>query len=473
MLFQIFMPFLVLYFSAQSAVAESSFTDNNALSTPVYELQHGRGLFAIVGGTGCFKDARGQAQARFNVLSGSRIDLFVPAISWIFDEVGLQDTIFNKIHMPVGDDRIHRKLSTTTCDLFRSGKHSFSQISLNIQRRSNPPNIDGNVMESSSTLHEHGTFEAQKEWFDERVGGEYSLSCIFHECKVLLYFHSIEDSIETKETMTSLSLQGTTELAFQGADTDLLVCVDNCDAIGSNIDVDAEYIDIQIRNFDNTESTVRVDRGKKTAKNTKRGSGGSGSGSRSGSMRWSEKNKGDAEKNKQGDEDKKKDRGGKKKEDGGKNKGPKESAKDEYDGGSYVPVPPTYPRPTNPPPTYPVPSSIAIETKTAPTWPAWMTYPVPGPTLRPPRPQPTPRPPRPTYPVPSNPPPTTSFEMLEVETKTAPSWPGWPTNPIPVPTNPPPRPRPTPRPPTQRPPTPEPTPDPTKAPSKSPTKVSK
>ena len=274
--------------------------------------------------------------------------------------------------------------------------------------------------------------------------------------------------------MTSLNLQGTTELAFQGADTDLLACVDNCDAISSNVDVDAEYLDILVRNFDNTDSLVRVDRDKKTAKNTKRGSGGSGSWSGSRSMGQNEKNKGGAEKNKQGDGGKKKDGGGKNKDGGGKNKGPKESAKDEHDGGFYVPVPPTFPRPTNPPPTYPVPSSLAIETKTAPTWPAWMTNPISVPTPRPPRPQPTPRPPRPTDPVPNNPPPPTSFEILEVETKTAPSWPvGWPTNPVPVPTNPPPRPRPTPRPPTPRPPTPKPTPDPTKAPSKSPTKVSK
>ena len=206
MLFQIFLPVLMLYFSTQIADAESGVTDTNALPTPVYELQHGRGLFAIVGGTGCFKDARGQAQARFNVLSCSRIDLFVPAISWIFDEVGLQDTIFNKVHLPAGEDGIHRKLSATTCDLLRSGKHSFSQISLNLRRRSNPPNPDRKVMESSSTLHEHGAFEAREEWFDERVEGEYSLSCIFHECKVFLNFHSIEDSNGQKETMTSLNL---------------------------------------------------------------------------------------------------------------------------------------------------------------------------------------------------------------------------------------------------------------------------
>lgn len=248
---------------------------------PLYALRHGRGAFAITGGTGCYRGARGQAQANFGAQS-SHVHLFVPSISLEVDDIrvgengmGPQDTTWNR-------DR--RMQGAQECNLFRKGADSFTIMSLDLERRSNPPDTKF-IQKSGSSYHEHGEFWAQEEWF-EGISGEYSLSCVHHEC--LLSFHfgigpSTSDSSSTTEkkrtlandedggdgdhshqTMTSLSLQGTTELAFQGEHTDLLVCVENCGEMGSTysseIAVDAEhYESINLRNFDNTESLVQLD----------------------------------------------------------------------------------------------------------------------------------------------------------------------------------------------------------------------
>ena len=246
---------------------------------PVYALRHGGGAFAITGGTGCYRGARGQAQANFGV-QNSRVHLFVPSISLEVVDIGEngmgpQDTTWNR-------DR--RMQGAQECNLFRQGADSFSTMSLDLERRSNPPDTRF-IQESGTSYHEHGVFSAQEEWF-EGISGEYSLSCVHHEC--LLSFHfgigpSTSDSSSAKEKkrtlandedggdgdhshhmMTSLNLQGTTELAFQGAHTDLLVCIENCGEMGSTyssqIAVDAEhYESINLRNFDNTESQVQLD----------------------------------------------------------------------------------------------------------------------------------------------------------------------------------------------------------------------
>ena len=248
---------------------------------PLYALRHGRGAFAITGGTGCYSGARGQAQANFGAQS-SHVHLFVPSISLEVDDIrvgengmGPQDTTWNR-------DR--RMQGAQECNLFRKGADSFTIMSLDLERRSNPPDTKF-IKKSGSSYHEHGEFWAQEEWF-EGISGEYSLSCVHHEC--LLSFHfgigpSTSDSSSTTEKkrtlandedggdgdhihwpMTSLSLQGTTELAFQGEHTDLLVCVENCGEMGSTysseIAVDVEHYEaINLRNFDNTESLVQLD----------------------------------------------------------------------------------------------------------------------------------------------------------------------------------------------------------------------
>ena len=250
---------------------------SKSAKAPIYALRHGRGIFAITGGTGCYKGARGQAQANFGIQS-SRVDLFVPSISWIFDgtdDIGLgpQDTSWR---------RARRMQSAQECDLFREGVDSFNIMSLNLERRSNPPD-NKHVKDSSASYHEHGEFQSQEQWF-EGISGEYSLSCVHHECKLFLYFRigpSTNDFFSTTRErrnllndeggkdgndrmMTSLNLQGTTELAFQGPDVDMLVCIENCQVGGSTynakIEVDAEhYESINLRNFDNTDRLVQLD----------------------------------------------------------------------------------------------------------------------------------------------------------------------------------------------------------------------
>ena len=249
---------------------------SESVAAPIYALRHGRGIFAITGGTGCYKGARGQAQANFGIQS-SRVDLFVPSISWIFDgtdDIGLgpQDTSWRGAR---------RMQSAQECNLFREGVDSFNIMSLNLVRRSNPPD-NKHVKDSSASYHEHGEFQSQEQWF-EGISGEYSLSCVHHECKLFLYFGigpSTNDFFSTRERrnllndeddkdgndrmMTSLNLQGTTELAFQGPDVDMLVCIENCQVgdstYNAKIEVDAEhYESINLRNFDNTDRLVQLD----------------------------------------------------------------------------------------------------------------------------------------------------------------------------------------------------------------------
>ena len=246
---------------------------------PIFGLRHGRGAFAISGGAGCYRGARGQAQADFGV-QRSRVHLFVPSISWIFDDInengmGPQDTTWTR-------DR--RMQEAQECNLFREGADSFNIISLNLERRSNPPD-PRYIKESRTSHHEHGVFWAQEQWF-EGISGEYSLSCVHHDCILSFHFgigpstsdsssksggkrnlvkdEDGRDEVHNHQVVTSLNLQGTTELAYQGADTDLLVCIENCGEMGSTynsqIEVDAEHYEaINLRNFDNTESLVQLD----------------------------------------------------------------------------------------------------------------------------------------------------------------------------------------------------------------------
>lgn len=246
---------------------------------PIFGLRHGRGAFAITGGAGCYRNARGQAQADFGV-QRSRVHLFVPSISWIFDDIDEnamrpQDTTWTR----------HRRMQEAQeCNLFREGADSFNIISLNLERRSNPPD-PRYIKESRTSHHEHGVFWAQEQWF-EGISGEYSLSCVHHDCILSFHFgigpstsdpssklgekrnlvkdEDDRDEIHNHQVVTSLNLQGTTELAYQGADTDLLVCIENCGEMGSTynsqIEADAEHYEaINLRNFDNTESLVQLD----------------------------------------------------------------------------------------------------------------------------------------------------------------------------------------------------------------------
>ena len=263
--------------SAQSDMeVVSAEANSKSAKAPIYALRHGRGIFAITGGTGCYKGARGQAQANFGIQS-SRVDLFVPSISWIFDDndgnkMEPQDTSWR---------RARRTQSAQECSLFREGVDSFNIMSLNLERRSNPPD-NKHVKDSSTSHHEHGEFKAQEQWF-EGISGEYSLSCVHHECKLFFYFgigpsndffgttrerrnllNDEDDKDGNDQMMTSLNLQGTTELAFQGPDVDMLVCIENCEVGGSTynsqIELDIEHYEaIKLRNFDNTDRLVQLD----------------------------------------------------------------------------------------------------------------------------------------------------------------------------------------------------------------------
>ena len=162
--------------------AQSSSQTNGkgaASAAPIYALRHGLGVFAVIGGTGCYEGARGQAQAEFGIKT-SRVDLFVPSISWIFDYDydGPQDTVWmragddgRRLHGPgvrkaanndepiavadendttntrtaatstnpfPGNDHGHRRLNNHRCDMFRKRVDSFNIISLDLERRSNP-----------------------------------------------------------------------------------------------------------------------------------------------------------------------------------------------------------------------------------------------------------------------------------------------------------------------------------------------
>ena len=285
----------------QSGMREDGAAQESGIgAAPIYALRHGRGIFAITGGTGCYKGSRGQAQAKFGIQS-SRVDLFVPSTSWIFDDtddigIGPQDTTWEKAggngrrlgpdgrrtEKDVNSHHFDRRLqSPQECHLLREGVDSFTIMSLNLERRSNPPD-NKYVKDSSTSYHEHGEFQAQEQWF-EGISGEYSLSCVHHECKLFFYFgigpstndifgktgerrnllNDEDDKDGNDQIMTSLNLQGTTELAFQGPDVDMLVCIENCEVGGSTynakIEVDAEHYEaINLRNFDNTDRLVQL-----------------------------------------------------------------------------------------------------------------------------------------------------------------------------------------------------------------------
>ena len=277
---------------------KSTMTPRKAASgAPIYELKHGLGVFTIASGTGCYEGAKGQAQARFGVLTAD-VDLFVPSVlDMLDDDTGAtpQDTVFEKVNE---DDDVQRRLDFPTnrtdshqCDIFHRGKKSFNQISVSMERRSSPVNDRGAVQDTSSSYHHHGTFKAKEDWYDGMTG-EYSLSCIHHECTMSLTFGiggsencengscgtsgSMSAFAKGEKGTTSLKLQGTTELAYQGADTSMLVCVENCedDAGGPAVNTDAEYVEtISVRSFDNNIVQVHSSHGTKAPKAAK-GAGG-------------------------------------------------------------------------------------------------------------------------------------------------------------------------------------------------------
>ena len=272
------------------AVVGDSSAKNKA--APTHEFSHGLGIFTIASGTGCYEGAHGQAQARFGV-ADSNIDVFVPSVFAMLEaDSSPQDTLFNAVDDDSdGDGSIDRRrrrihvldveggdgklldddadhldddgaAPTSTsrsheCDIFHSGRKSFNQISLELERGANP---QGSVMSTSTSYHQHGTFKAREEWFDG-LGGQYSIACVHHECLISLHFGTgpsaaaVTGETNGKRGATSLTLQGTTELACQGQNTDSLVCVENCENIASvsTIDTDAEYVEgtINVRAFDN------------------------------------------------------------------------------------------------------------------------------------------------------------------------------------------------------------------------------
>ena len=146
-----------------------------------------------------------------------------------------------------------RSLTTDTCSqLVDATGGSGNLLSLKLTRGDNEATT---VQDSSKTYHEHGTFAATAEWYSD-VCGDYSISCTHHECLMGLYFVPCKDAdAETTDGgnafsnngFTSLQLQGTTELAFQGATTSLLECVRNCDNVNQagGVGLDAEFMEIQ------------------------------------------------------------------------------------------------------------------------------------------------------------------------------------------------------------------------------------
>ena len=178
-----------------------------------------------------------------------------------------------------------RTLSADTCSqLVDASENSGHLLSLTLTRGGNDATT---VQDSSSTYHEHGSFAATAEWYSD-VCGDYSLSCTHHECSLGLYFVPCKknDDYETTDGggnafsingFTSLQLQGTTELAFQGATPSLLECTVNCDNFlnkngGSAIGLDTEMMEGEflIENFDNKVETVSTGKKPKSSKNGRR-----------------------------------------------------------------------------------------------------------------------------------------------------------------------------------------------------------
>ena len=146
-----------------------------------------------------------------------------------------------------------RSLTTNTCSqLVDAAGGSGNLLSLKLTRGDNEATT---VQDSSTTYHEHGAFAATAEWYSD-VCGDYSISCTHHECLMGLYFVPCKDGdAETTDGgnafsnhgFTSLQLQGTTELAFQGATTSLLECIRNCDNVNKfgSVGLDSEFMEIQ------------------------------------------------------------------------------------------------------------------------------------------------------------------------------------------------------------------------------------
>ena len=146
-----------------------------------------------------------------------------------------------------------RSLTTDTCSqLVNAAGGSGNLLSLKLTRGDNEATT---VQDSSTTYHEHGAFAATAEWHSD-VCGDYSISCTHHECLMGLYFVPCKDGdAETTDGgnafsnhgFTSLQLQGTTELAFQGATTSLLECIRNCDNVNKfgSVGLDSEFMEIQ------------------------------------------------------------------------------------------------------------------------------------------------------------------------------------------------------------------------------------
>ena len=286
------------------AVVGDSSAKNKA--APIYEFSHGLGVFAIASGTGCYEGAHGQAQARFGV-ANSNIDVFVPSVfAMLEDDSSPQDTVLTAVDdngtvdqrrmldvegddgnlldddadqldddgaAPTSTSRSHE------CDIFHSGRKSFNQISLELERGANR---QGDVMSTSASHHQHGTFKAREEWFDG-LGGQYSVACVHHECLISLHFGTgpsaaaVTGETNGKRGATSLTLQGTTELAYQGQNTDRLVCVENCENIASvsTIETDAEYLEgtINVRAFDNNIVQAHSSHGTRAPKAAKSAKG--------------------------------------------------------------------------------------------------------------------------------------------------------------------------------------------------------
>lgn len=178
-----------------------------------------------------------------------------------------------------------RTLSADTCSqLVDASENSGHLLSLALTRGGNDATT---VQDSSSTYHEHGSFAATAEWYSD-VCGDYSLSCTHHECSLGLYFVPCRknDDYETTDGgsnafsingFTSLQLQGTTELAFQGATPSLLECTVNCDNFvnkngGSAIGLDTEMMEGEflIENFDKKVETVSTGKAPNSSKNGRR-----------------------------------------------------------------------------------------------------------------------------------------------------------------------------------------------------------
>lgn len=159
-----------------------------------------------------------------------------------------------------------RSLNADTCSQLVDSDGSGHLLSLKFTKGENDGN---NVQDSTRTYHEHGSFEATAEWYSD-VCGDYSISCTHHECLMGLYFVPCKDAdAETTDGgnafsnhgFTSLQLQGTTELAFQGATTSLLECVKNCDGINkaAGVGLDQEFMEgFQVQNFDNSVQTLQA-----------------------------------------------------------------------------------------------------------------------------------------------------------------------------------------------------------------------